>query len=228
MQKILKNKLFLISIFIIMLINLTYAAAPCWEAVVCEYSGTINSGSIISVSYGDEGAKKEEYCVLVHLSPEISSNGLIEIVIHQGQFQGGNSETKRLIIDRDFATNIPVVFKMSKDTSPTTIICNDIVPTQGAGAGYEVIKSLNYWSASYDQQWYTNQAGMPEYMNFFKHYLDDFETSISVNDTNITKTYNNVPADTTNWFMYGIAWFFILIGLLIIFQSVTMYNTKRR
>lgn len=218
MQKILENKLFLISVFIIMLINLTYAAAPCWEAVICEYSGTINSGSIISVIYGDEGAKKEEYCVLVHLSPEISSNGLIEIVIHQGQFQGGNSETKRLIVDRDFANNIPVVFKMSKDTSPTTIICNDIVPTAGPGAGYEIIKSLNYWSASYDQQWYTNNAGMPSWITYFKHYLTLDETPINILTTNNNPETEKQREDNRSATMIG-ALIIAIIGAVFIYNK---------
>ena len=224
-----QNKYWLIGIFTILLISNIYAAQICWERINCESSGPITSGATIAIDYEEPGSKKEEYCILDGLTGEIGSAGIVEIVIHQGQYQGGDSDIKRIVVDKDFVDNgIPIVFKMSKDTSPTTIICNDIYPSSGAGQPYTVIRSLNYWSASYDQQWYTNKAGIPEYMGFFKHYLDDFETSISVNDTNITKTYNNVPADTTNWFMYGIAWFFILIGLLIIFQSVTMYNTKRR
>lgn len=219
MQKILENKLFLISVFIIMLINLTYAAdIPCWEQVICEYSGTINSGSIISVSYDDEKAKIEEYCILDHLSTKDSSNRLIEIVIHQGQFQGGNSETKRIIVDGDFASNIPVVFKMSKDTSPTTIICNDIIPATESEAGYKIIRSLNYWSASYDQQWYTNNAGMPKWIAYFNHYLTLDGTPINILTTNNNPETEKQREDNRSATMIG-ALIIAIIGAVFIYNK---------
>lgn len=219
MKKILKNKLFLISVFIIMLINLTYAAPICWEAVICEYSGEINSGSIISVSYDDEQAKKEEYCILNSLSTETSTKGLIEIVIHQGQFQGGNSETKRIIVDHDFADRIPIVFKMSKDTSPTTIICNDIIPaSEESGAEYKIIKSMNYWSASYDQQWYANNAGMPSWITYFKHYLTLDATPINILTTNNNPETEKQREDNRSATMIG-ALIIAIIGAIFIYNK---------
>jgi hypothetical protein len=54
-------------------------------------------------------------------------------------------------------------------------------------------------------------------MGFSKHYLGDFETSISVNDTNITKTII-MSCRYHNWFSNGIAWFLYFNWIINIFQ----------
>jgi len=236
MEKTMQNKYIIIPIFFVLLINTIFAVTQgCWRDVICESSGTMSNGMIITVDYSNESVKKEEYCILDDITVEASSTGFIEIVIHQGQYQGGNSETKRIVLERNYyEIGNGIVFKLSKDTSPTTIICNEIMPTSGPGAPYTITKTLNYFSLSYDQQWYENQAGMP--LNYLSDYKNNIEIKglpiisvdgeLKISDTNISKTYQNIPADTTNWFMYGVAWLFILIGLLIIFSTVIDY-TKR-
>lgn len=228
-----KNRYILVMIGALLILTLPniYAIPPCWTRVVCRSSGVVDSGSIISVDYADPSATKEEYCMLDELNAVGSANGIIEIVIHQGQYQGGDSDIKRVLVDNEFVhSGGDIAFKLSKDTSPTTIICNDIFRSAEPGRGYEVIRSLKYWSASYDQQWFANSGGLPDYSyTQFKYALDEnSQNTIDFVDTNISKSYNNYPATMGgNWLIFTLAIFLFIIGLLLLIQTVIGYMQRR-
>ena len=228
-----KNRYILVMIGALLILTLpNICAVPiCWDRVICESSGVVSNGSIIYIDYTSPYLAKEEYCTLDGLNAEVSANRVIEIVIHQGQYQGGDSDIKRVLVDNEFVhSGGNIAFKLSKDTSPTTIICNDIFPSAEPGRGYEVIRSLKYWSASYDQQWFANSGGLPDYSyTQFKYALDEnSQNTIDFVDTNISKSYNNYPATMGgNWLIFTLAIFLFIIGLLLLIQTVIGYMQRR-
>lgn len=227
------NNFILVFIFLIISFNFIYSASACWGYIECGGNRT-ESSTIFHTDYAEENGEKEILCKLIEIQTEEPREFEIEIV--QGQFEGGEKKWS-VYIDRNYL-NYPfdVSFILSKATSPTYVLCHKTSPSKGTTQNPIRTATRNYWMASFDQQWFKQNAGMPEYARYNdlknwnenKTYNNADRNSLNISQKGTQETtYTNLTADTDNWFMYGIALFLFVIGLLIIFNTVTGY-TKRR
>lgn len=171
------NKFILIFILLIIGLSNIYASGLCWATIICD-KGETTTGSIISTDYVNNSDFKEEYCEIQGIN--IEGVNLFEIEIIQGQFEGG-VKTIRIFVDEIFTSNYDRIhFVLSKATSPTYVLCHEIQPSSGATENPVRLGTRDFWTASYDQQWFKQNAGMPEY--------DSYE---NLKNWNQNQTYNN-------------------------------------
>lgn len=235
----------ILGIFILGFVN---AVAPCWDLITCNNT-EITSGSMISPDYTKTEDLKEEYCEITGINNEIYREFEIEII--QGQFEGGVKTIRIFVDDQFIGISDKINFVLSKATSPTYVLCHEIKASSLSTENPVRLGTKRFWTASYDQQWFKQNAGMAEYEGYenLKNWnqnqtynnsdrnmlytnndvnLTSVDIGFTVEDANFVKTYENYPATMSgNWLIFTIAVFFLIIGLLIAFQSVIIY-TKRR
>lgn len=208
----------MIFIFLIINFNFIYSASNCWAVIECgEHS--VDSGTTFHTDYTEEAGEKEILCKLIEIGTGKLNEFEIEIV--QGQFEGGEKKWS-VYIDKDYS-NFPfdISFILSKATSPTYVLCHETGPSTGATQNPIRIATRNYWMASFDQQWFKQNAGMAEY--------EDYENLKNWNQNN---TYNNSDKNslhvtneetTTQQENNDNRILLILFGILVCVLSVGIY-----
>lgn len=181
------NNFVLIFIFLIIGMNVVCAGAifgNCWNTITCS-GDVIDNGTIINTDYTKEDTIKEEMCEIDGIN--IEKLRFFEIEIIQGQFEGGVKPIK-IFVNQDFIDNKDkIYFLLNKATSPTYVLCHEVIASSGTTENPIRIGTRRYWVASYDQQWFKQNAGMPEY--------SDYE---NLKNWNENKTYNNPDENVLN------------------------------
>lgn len=227
------NNIILIFLLLTISLNSIYAMSYCWDTIACSEK-EIEAGTIINTNYAQDEDIKEEMCVIRGLNVDAISYFEIEII--QGQFEGGERRMS-IYVDPTFVNNTSdkIFFTLSKATSPTYVLCHEIAPSNGNTQNPMRIATRRYWSATYDQQWFKQNAGMTDYANYstMKFWNDNLtynydligdknnlNTTNNFADTNITRVYTNYPANLSNPFILGLGYLLLAFGIFLSFSFV--------
>lgn len=224
-------------LFLFLFIGTVNAHTLCWREINCNGAPVLN-GTTVGFNYSDQFMLKIMTCEIMSLTSRYSSYDMIEIEIIQGQFNGGERRHTYYFTNDAFSPNI--YFFLSKATSPTQVICYDVEPIHGSNSDTFRPRrglTMDSWTTAVDDQWWNAMTGVSAHVHvnefefLHKNQISNLTgTNFDVNLTakaNIQKSYQTIPADPTNWFMYGLTLFIFVIGLLIIFNTVLMYAKKR-
>lgn len=231
---ILKSHITKLFIFVFLVIGISniYAAAACWDKIICDQA-IMTNGDILT--YNPE---IEITCIIADIHYRESSMGVVDIEILQPGYSGATLRQNIYVNDAFLNFNgSNIFFTMGRAMSPTYINCYDVV-TNNDG---ELIRtnSMRHFNLSFGNTWYSTidphpKPNMWESTNLVdnksgKKFAVDNSGQIdtTIKDTNMVKTYENLKSDETNWFFYGVSLFMFIIGLLLIFTTVIAY-TKRR
>lgn len=176
-----------------------YPAQLCWEDIVCDTYA--NATPISPVT---------EICSIRTLKVEEIPTEAILIEVIQG---GANSDRDySFIANRDSISIInEVYFEMSEETTPTYVLCHVYDSQLAATGDYEAGKTglMNFW------------------MSTSTSTERDYNKAIIVADTNIIKSYTNLPATTDNPFILGLAWLLFTFGIFLSFTFVFQLFKRR-
>lgn len=176
-----------------------YPASICWEGIICDKYTPLTPSSPVT-----------EVCGIRNITVDKVPTGAILIEVIQG---GANSDRDySFIANRDsiLITNT-IYFEMSEETTPTYILCHAYNSQLAATGGYEAGKAglINFWMST------SNSTER------------DYEKAIIVADTNIIKSYTNLPATTDNPFILGLAWLLFIFGIFLSFTFVFQLFKRR-
>lgn len=192
-----------------------YPASLCWDSITCNtYKNMIPSSPVTEV------------CAINNIMIDETKTGVILIEVIQG---GANSDRDySFIADRDSIVNInKVYFEMSEETTPTYILCHAYDERLSATGGYEAGKAglINFWmstSTSTERDYNKAIIVMPDINFYMPEGID-----LAVADTNIIKSYTNLPATTDNPFILGLAWLLFTFGIFLSFTFVFQLFKRR-
>jgi hypothetical protein len=178
-----------------------YPGPMCWDNINCNI-----------YTHATPGEPATEVCAINGLMIEGSTTGVILIEVIQG---GANSDRDfSFIADATSVKNLDTIsFEMSEETTPTYILCHAYDFTLSATGGYEAgkIGLINFWMS-------TSTSTERDY----KKAID-----LAVADTNIIKSYTNLPATTDNPFILGLAWLLFAFGIFLSFTFVFQLFKRR-
>lgn len=223
------KKILLIVTMVLILSNIY--ASTCWKSITC--SGVhISTGSIIAKNWttADPSTVNEEYCVIDNIDPLVSETSEILIEINYGSYNNAPKKLE-LLFNRDDAGRA-VEFLLSRSTSPVDIICYSVFLSSGAGINYAKKHTIEYFTMSYNDLWYSqiDAVNKPNYF-FVKSYLDNMATTVfDVNNTHtadIDKKYQNLPADGSNPFIMGLGYLLLAFGIFLSFTFVFQLFKRR-
>lgn len=193
-----------------------YPAPPiCWENITCDTYTQSTPGSPVT-----------EVCAINNIIVDGAPRETILIEVIQG---GANSDRDfSFIANRDsvLVTNF-VYFEMSEETTPTYILCHAYEVGLAGTGGYEAGKAglLNFWmstSTSTERDYNKAIIVMPDINFYMPEGID-----LAVADTNIIKSYTNLPATTDNPFILGLAWLLFTFGIFLSFTFVFQLFKRR-
>lgn len=139
----------------------------------------------------------KEICIISNLTNSHSDTNAIIIEIFQG---GVNSDRHQYFIYNEGSASAGVrdyFFEMSKDTAPTYILCSMYNPLQ---TGHYTTGKL--------------------------YIIDRWMSTTEIEHTT-TKEYTNLPANTTNPFILGLAWLLFTFGIFLSFTFVFQLFKRR-
>lgn len=200
------NIKYLIPIFaLIMMLSPIWAKAMCWESITCSHQ--------LDAEINDDG--HSEYCVITGISIEGSSSGQIIIEIISPNLYGADAYHWFIINETSPYIRGNYPFLVGGMSSPVYVICSDyITPTVGdytSGKGY----LLNRWTSADDKT------------KILINGIMSGEWDIAVDDTNVTKSYENLSATTDNPFILGLAWLLFAFGIFLSFTFVFQLFKRR-
>lgn len=190
-------------------------APMCWVNIICnKYTNSTPSSPVTEV------------CTIDHILVDGSPTGVILIEVIQG---GANSDRDySFIANRDSISIInQAYFEMSEETTPTYILCHAYDVGTAATGGYEAGKAglINFWmstSTSTERDYDKAIIVMPDINFYMPEGID-----LAVADTNIIKSYTNLPATTDNPFILGLAWLLFTFGIFLSFTFVFQLFKRR-
>ena len=224
------KKILLIVTMVLILSNI-YAASTCWSRITC--SGvSIPTGSIIAKDWTSASIStvNEEYCVINAINPAASGTSEILIEINYGSYNNAPKKLE-LLFNRDDDRQ-DVEFLLSRSTSPVDIICYSVNLSPGVGIDYAKLKTIQYFTMSYNGLWYSqiDTVKKPNYF-FVNSYLANLGTTVfDVNNTHtadIDKKYQNLPADSSNPFIMGLGYLLLAFGIFLSFTFVFQLFKRR-
>lgn len=178
-----------------------YPGPMCWDNINCNI-----------YTHATPGKPVTEVCAINGLMIEGSTTGVILIEVIQG---GANSDRDfSFIVDPSSVMNLDTIsFEMSEETTPTYILCHVYDPGTSATGGYEAGKMglINFWMS-------TSTSTERDYNKAI---------DLAVADTNIIKSYTNLPATTDNPFILGLAWLLFAFGIFLSFTFVFQLFKRR-
>lgn len=176
-----------------------YPGPMCWDNIDCAI-----------YTHATPSEPGTEVCAINGLMIEGSTTGVILIEVIQG---GANSDRDfSFIADATSVMNLDrISFEMSEETTPTYILCHAYDVQLATTGGYEAGKAglINFW------------------MSTSTSTERDYEKAIIVADTNIIKSYTNLPATTDNPFILGLAWLLFIFGIFLSFTFVFQLFKRR-
>lgn len=192
-----------------------YPKTMCWNSIECDTYQSAKPSSPVT-----------EVCAINGLMVEGSTTGVILIEVIQG---GANSDRDySFIANRDSISIINEVhFEMSEETTPTYILCHAYDTQLAATGGYEAgrVGLINFWmstSTSKERDYEKAIIVMPDINFYVPEGID-----LAVADTNIIKSYTNLPATTDNPFILGLAWLLFAFGIFLSFTFVFQLFKRR-
>lgn len=176
-----------------------YPETACWNGITCDTYIQETPSSPVT-----------EVCTIDNISTDGSPTEVILIEVIQG---GANSDRDySFIANKDSISHIKkVYFEMSEETTPTYILCHAYDAGLSTTGGYEVGKVglIDFW------------------MSTSTSTERDYNKAIIVADTNIIKSYTNLPATTDNPFILGLAWLLFTFGIFLSFTFVFQLFKRR-
>lgn len=192
-----------------------YPGPMCWDNIDCKI-----------YTHATPGEPVTEVCAINGLMIDGSTTGVILIEVIQG---GANSDRDfSFIADASSLMNLDTIsFEMSEETTPTYILCHAYDFTLSATGGYEAgkIGLINFWmstSTSTERDYEKAIIVMPDINFYMPEGID-----LAVADTNIIKSYTNLPATTDNPFILGLAWLLFAFGIFLSFTFVFQLFKRR-
>lgn len=176
-----------------------YPKSLCWDNINCKTYANAKPSSPVT-----------EVCEINGIIVDGTPKGVILIEVIQG---GANSDRDySFIANRDSILTVnKIYFEMSEETTPTYILCHVYDFQLAATGGYEAGKEglINFW------------------MSTSTSTERDYNKAIIVADTNIIKSYTNLPATTDNPFILGLAWLLFTFGIFLSFTFVFQLFKRR-
>jgi hypothetical protein len=192
-----------------------YPGPMCWDNIDCAI-----------YTHATPSEPGTEVCTIRNLTVEEVPTEVILIEVIQG---GANSDRDySFIANRDSIAKVQKIdFEMSEETTPTYILCHVYDPGTAATGGYEAGKMglINFWmstSTSTERDYEKAIIVMPDINFYMPEGID-----LAVADTNIIKSYTNLPATTDNPFILGLAWLLFAFGIFLSFTFVFQLFKRR-
>jgi hypothetical protein len=210
--------------FILVFISLIFvsmsvsAISSCWENVTCTNSGTIVNGDVIVIDYDDIDEKPtEDVCELERVS--LIGDEPIEIEVISGGHKDSSRSFRWLITHNTLNdSSNKYYFYLSRYTSPIYINCYALDPnTTNNGQDYHRLYLVQNFMVAYGN-------------DYFDYSKNLGKIGVDVNNTHtatITKEYTNLPANTTNPFILGLAWLLFTFGIFLSFTFVFQLFKRR-
>jgi len=182
-----------------------YAEGPCWESITCPQQK--------DAKIDTDG--HSEYCEISRISTEGSSNGQVIIEIISPNLYGADAYHWFVINEASPYFEEAYPFLVGGMSSPVYVLCSDyITPTYGdytSGKGY----LINRWSTADSET------------KILINGIMSGEWGIAVDDTNVTKSYENLSADSSNPFIMGLGYLLLAFGIFLSFTFVFQLFKRR-
>ena len=210
------NIKYLIPIFaLIMMLSPIWTEGTCWESITCPHQENAKIDTD-----GDS-----EYCEILMMNTEKSSNGQVIIEIISPNLYGADAYHWFIINEASPYLSGHYPFLVGGMSSPVYVICSDyITPTVGdytSGKGY----LMNSWSSADSEQEILIDGILSLVGNIDANMSGEWD--IAVDDTNVTKSYENLSATTDNPFILGLAWLLFTFGIFLSFTFVFQLFKRR-
>jgi len=204
------NIKYLIPIFaLIMMLSPIWAKPICWESITCSHR--------LDATITDDG--HSEYCKISRINIEGSSSGQVIIEIISPNLYGADAYHWFIINGTSPYINGNYPFLVGGMSSPVYVVCSDYTtPTVGdytSGKGH----LINRWTSADSEQEILVDA-----TNLVSGALTN---TLAVDDTNVTKSYENLSATTDNPFILGLAWLLFTFGIFLSFTFVFQLFKRR-
>lgn len=202
-----RSKWLLLFFFLVVLVlPVYYSAEPCWDVIWCHNSGELPPGYIVHTGgVSDPG----EYCTIININPESSPTLYLEIEVIYGSY---NSQSYTTIHSQESPDNV-LYFYLDKSTSPITVNCHALYPSDGHGSTPQRGYLLQHISFSYDKLYQT-------YINYSGIEPNTIPTSLT--NSGLVRRYQTLPANLSNPFILGLGYFLLTIGLFLSFSFIFM------
>lgn len=214
------TKLF-IFVFLVVGISNIYAAAVCWDNIIC--GGNVMTNEDI-LTYEPE---IEITCVIRNINHAESSMGIVEIEVLQPGYNGATLRQNIYVDDAFLNYNRGnIFFTLGRAMSPTYINCYNVITNNNS----ELIRtnSMKQFNLSFGNTWYSTidphpRANMWQSTNLVDNASGKFavdnsgQIDTTIQDTNVSKVYHNIlPSDDISKYIYGI--------ILMLFSFAILYH----